>query len=136
MAKYSLSVIFLISFLFACHCEKKLVNKNFSHLNIRKIAKQKYGDNYKLAYNKSREYVLITHREKNTLKIIPDLSFFVYSLDKAKTVFSDTLNSGNVFWSGDTTIKAIEYDNKAETTIKNTYIYDVKSQRYIVKTPD
>jgi len=129
MSKY-LFVIMTI-FIFSCNNIKQIDKEKQDGKSIDEIAKQIYKKDYKIIYNPGKLYALVTQRELNSTKLIPDLKFFVYSIKKQNIIFSDTLYSGKVIWLSPETIKAFEYNNKAKLSLKRYYIYDVKHEKYI-----
>lgn len=129
MYRYLIIVLLPAILILSCYCEKKAGKDSIGMQVVHQVAKNKFHNKYKITFNNTKDYALVTHREKTQIKVIPDLSFFIYSLDKREIIFADTLRSGNVYWKDKSTIRAVEYDNKAEASVINTYDYNVYTKK-------
>lgn len=94
--------LLLISFITigcsTCNCgkDKPEITDEQRAENFHKIAREKYGDNYKIENNETKEYYLVT----NFVKSATDLSikFFVYEIKSEKILLEDFIKSGSVKW--------------------------------------
>ncbi len=125
--------IFIFSVLTSCSFSHKIANKKLekSKVILATIAHKKYKDNYRILYNKKGDFVIVTKREKEVVKLIPDLNYFVYSMKSKSIVIEDHLVAGNVYWENNYLLKAIEREQKAESA-ENSYSFDVKNKIYML----
>ena len=115
----------------SCKCVELTQVKKHEIISINDIAKNAFVDDYKIVYNKTKEYALITKSFRKLTEPIPNLMFFVYSKPEHKKIISDTLTAGDVYWFNDFAIRATEREQKAESS-RSIYTYDVKSEEYIL----
>ena len=115
----------------SCKCVERTQVKKHEIISINDIAKNAFVDDYKIVYNKTKEYALITKSFRKLTEPIPNLMFFVYSKPEHKKIISDTLTAGDVYWFNDFAIRATEREQKAESR-RRIYTYDVKSKEYIL----
>lgn len=123
--------IFVFGFLASCSVSHKITDKKLekSKVILTTIAQNKYKDNYNILYNKKGDFAIVTKREKEVVKLIPDLNYFVYSMKTKTIVIEDHLIAGNVYWEKNYLLKAIEREQKAESAEKS-YLFDVKNKIY------
>ena len=131
MKKFILQLLFLIFFFSACFCPKKSHTSHTGKLSLEDIAKSKFHNKYKIVYNGTKEFALVTKRYKKLTEPIPNLMFFVVSKADMKQVFSDTLIAGDVYWLNKYVIRATEREQKAESS-RRIYTYDIKLKEFIL----
>lgn len=130
MIRFAILIIIITSLSSACICIKKDIISNKTLL-IEDIAKERFIEKYKIIYNKTNEFVLVTKSHKEVTQSIPDLVFIILSTQTHKTIFEDTLKAGDVYWLNNFAIRATEREQKAESP-RRMYTYDVQLKEYIL----
>lgn len=131
MKVFTLQLVILVTLFSSCFCTKKSDTSQTRKLSVEDIAKSKFIDNYKIIYNSTEEFALVTKRHKELAEPLPNIMFFVISNAEKKQVFSDTLIAGDVYWLNKYVIRATEREQKAESS-RRMYTYDVKLKAYIL----
>lgn len=90
------------------------------------IAKNNFGSDYKISYNKTHDFAAISKKiklnanaEKNTLKIM------VFDIKNNKTIWGRKAIKGNLEWISKYKLQ-VQYLNKEKR--KSTLIYDAKTK--------
>lgn len=101
----------------------------------KKIAEEKFKDDYKVESNSDSTYLIIYYSPSNKLKSLnPPLKFFVYNTSAQKVIFQDNLANGNIKWKNNhqfivTTIPEIVKGNGDVDSQNFGYTYDIISKR-------
>ncbi len=124
-------LVIILFLLQSCICNKNKYSNTSNKASLEEVAKHQFGDGFKIIYNNTKEYALITKSHKELTQPIPDLMYSVYSLKTKENIISDTLTAGDVYWLNDFVIRATIREQKAESR-RRMYTYDVKSQEFIL----
>ncbi len=101
----------------------------------KKIAEEKFNNDYKIAFNKDSTYIIIYYyTQGNSKQQNSPLRFFVYNSGTNETIFQDNLANGDVKWINNyqfkvSTIPGIVKGNEDGNKEIFGYVYDVISKR-------
>ncbi len=93
-------MVLLFLFVNACSSSGKEAGELHSNQpSYKKIAEEKFNEDYKVESNKDSTYFIIYYSPKSKIKALnPPLKFFVYSINSRQIIFQDNLSNGKVEW--------------------------------------
>ncbi|PID58703.1 MAG: hypothetical protein CR986_07525 [Ignavibacteriae bacterium] len=130
--------LYLIIILFGiscsdCYTKKEKIAKQEEEKNlemtINKKAKEKFGRNYKLIPNNTKDYY-ICKKESNLSpnEFINKIKFFIYSTTTKEIIFEDEIINGSLLWLNNNKIKVSRIPGMVKKNYDNDnilYYYDV-----------
>jgi hypothetical protein len=132
--------VFLFFLVSACCSANETAEKLDSNRpSYKKIADEKYNENYKAIFNNDSTYLIVHFSPKNVTKQVPaPLKFFVYDNKRNKIIFEDNLTNGNIKWINDhqvqiSTIPEIISGKEDKNERMYGYIYDVIAKRKLTE---
>lgn len=134
MQKRFLCILF-ISIAFSCSFTSVKLQK-YPNTQLIKTARARYGTNYQISYNFTKTYALcvapLAGREKKLSKDKQVSSFFIFDLQKGRTLYSESPGRATVRWRGDTQIEirsipGIIKGGEKMNDIRSAYIFDIVS---------
>lgn len=100
---------------------------------IKKMAQERFGDDYLLDYNETKEYVLIKKLQKvKPSDLTPTIRFEVVELKSMESQFSDAVAEGEVVWEESYIVRATSYSGIPDpegNSGKNVYRYHAKNKK-------
>jgi hypothetical protein len=130
MKHIAIIFISLLAFFSSCRCHKNIISKK--KYTLEESARLMFYDKYNIDFNKNSDFAIVSKSFKEITQPIPDLIFFIYSQNDKSTIFSDTLEAGDVYWANNYQVVANERTQKAESP-RIQYIYDVNQKKIIKK---
>jgi hypothetical protein len=102
-------------------------NQNIEKINIKKIASEKFGDNYSLDYNSSKEFVIC--KSKSKIAGNNPLEYFIFDLVDGKIIETKVIPLGNVSWQSNFEVKVEIHPGMIQKNTQNSsgYILNVKT---------
>lgn len=114
-----------ICFLISCHTQKS-VEAPEVYITADQLAKEKYGDKYKILPNEDGSFSIVRQKTKKFEDLGFDVNFFVINHKNGEVVIEDNLRLGFVDWVTVTQIKAIDRKRDANNKFaKEIYFFDV-----------
>lgn len=139
MTKTYFGLFFSTVFIFFsfCCCSKTTKTTLPETSSYKKLAKEKFGENFAYRFNHDSTYVLCLKQSKLTQKeIFQPLEYFIYDLRNSEMVFEDKLPNGNANWLNPYQVQIswipgiVTKDEKANEKLTG-YIYDLKLRKKI-----
>ncbi len=121
-----LIVLFTVLSILSCNCHKNVTQGDTSTTFLSRLSSEKYGNQYKIKYNKPKDYVFVSKVIDKSEFELHDLAFFVFEIKSNKIVVEDTLSVGSLRWVEDYLLLALERGQQAESATK-AYNIDVKT---------
>ncbi len=137
--KYTLIPVFLFLLINACSSKETSDEMQSNRPSYKKIAEERYNQNYKVSFNKDSTYLIVYYLPQNVTKGLPSpLKFFVYDSRDKKVIFQDNPANGKVEWINYyqlkvSTIPEIVTGNDEDNKKMFGNIYDVISKSKLSK---
>jgi len=117
----------------SCSSVEKDVKKNeVDSANIKtlkKVAEEKYQNNFKIVYNTNKDFALCIHKNKSNVPGPESINYFVYDLSKDKITYEGNIPQGNISWESDYMIRLEEIPGiiQKDKPSSTVYILNVKT---------
>lgn len=104
-------------------------NQNIEKININKIASEKFGDNYSLDYNSSKDFVICINKTKSKVAGNIPIEYFIYDLVDGRLIETKVIPLGNVSWQSNFEVKVEIHSGMIQKNNQNSsgYILNVKT---------
>lgn len=132
---YILTVICLAIFLAACNRKTKTEKtQSIDTTNpIEELAKKNFESDYKLTYNSTNEYVLVSKEYKiKKSDPMPTIRFELVQVEPLESLMTDAIPGGEIIWEDDFVLKVISkrgIPNPEGTGGPKTYRYHAKNRK-------
>lgn len=102
-------------------------NQNIEKIDINKIASEKFGSDYSLDYNTSKEYVICTKKSK--IASNSPIEYFIYDLIEDRIIETKIIPLGNISWQSNFEVKVDIHPGTVQKNSQNGsgYILNVKT---------
>lgn len=77
-------------------------------MNIKKLAKSKYGSNYLLISNSPKDFLLCISNKKSKIQNSEATKYFIFDIINNSIIAEEIITSGNISWHSDYEIKIVE----------------------------
>ncbi|MFA6978136.1 MAG: hypothetical protein WC209_02340 [Ignavibacteriaceae bacterium] len=134
-----LSILFLQLFLSSCvslnfNCDTQSSdNKIKQKLSINELAGEKYGDNFEIRENETKEFYLVLNRSKSATQT--GIKFFIYEKAEHAIIWEDQVRLGSVKWAASYEVDVQNFPGTVrlnDTRTKKTgYLFNVKTKQKI-----
>ena len=106
------------------------VNSKDSTNIVEQLAQNKFGHNYILQYNKTKDYVICVSTPKTKIPNTSSTSYFVYNVLDSCIVEEKIIRSGTISWYSDYEIKVVEIPGMIQKNVdnENGYIFNLKTK--------
>ncbi|MBU0472590.1 MAG: hypothetical protein KKF62_00360 [Bacteroidetes bacterium] len=103
-------------------------SKNSTNI-VEQLAQNKFGNNYILQYNRTKDYVICVSTPKSKIPNTSSTSYFVYNVLDSSIVEEKIIRSGTISWFSDYEIKVIEIPGMIKKNVDNEhgYIFNLKT---------
>jgi len=124
--------VLLIGVLSCSSVEKDVKENEVDIVNIeklKKIAEEKYQNNFKIVYNTNKDFALCIHKNKSNIPGPESINYFVYDLSKNKITYEGNIPQGSISWESDYKIRMEEIPGiiQKDKPSVNIYIFNVKT---------
>lgn len=118
----------------SCKTKKNVEVKDMGDKTaIDKIAEEKYGKDYLLDYNETKEYVIIKKLKKiRPSDLTPTVKLEIFKLKTMESLFSDTVPRGEVEWEETYVVKVTSFAGIPDpdgNSGKSVYRYHAKNKK-------
>ncbi len=124
-------ILYILIFFIGCvsvenNIEDLKINKK---IDIRKIAYEKFGNDYSLDFNSSKEFVICRKVSKSQIVGNSPIEYFIYSVNKNQIIEENIIPQGNISWVSQFEVKVEVYPGIVQKTAQanNGYILNVKT---------
>jgi len=134
-----LSILFLQLFISSCvslnfNCDTQSGdNKTKQHVSINELAAEKYGDNFEIQENETKEFYLVLKRYKSATQT--GIKFFVYKKVEHAVIWEDQITLGSIKWAASYEIEVQNFPGTIKLndtrTKKAGYLFNVKTKQKI-----
>ena len=134
-----LSILFLQLFLSSCvslnfNCDTQSSdNKIKQKLSINALAGEKYGENFEIRENETKEFYLVLNRSKSATQT--GIKFFIYEKAEHAIIWEDQVRLGSVKWASSYEVDVQNFPGTVRLndirTRKSGYLFNVKTKQKI-----
>jgi hypothetical protein len=124
-------ILYLLILLFSCTSVENNVDKSEKNTisNIHKIASEKFGSNYSLDYNRTKEFVICSTKKNSKVAGDSPINYFIYNNATNEIIESNTIVLGNISWLSDYDVKVDIHQGMIQRGMVSSsgYILNVKT---------
>ena len=104
-------------------------SKTITKIDINEIASEKFGEQFSLDYNLSKEFVICRKQTKSKLAGNNPIQYFIYDVDKNKIIEEKIIPLGNVLWVSEFEVRVEIHPGMIQKNVEsnNGYILNVKT---------
>ncbi|VAX28835.1 hypothetical protein MNBD_IGNAVI01-2120 [hydrothermal vent metagenome] len=122
----------LIGVLSCSSVEKDAKENEVNSVNIvklKKVAEEKYHDNFKIIFNSNKDFALCVHKNKSKIPGPESINYFVYDISKDKITYEGNIPNGSISWESDYKIRLEEIPGiiQKDKPSSSVYILNVKT---------
>lgn len=134
-----LSILFMQLFISSCvslnfNCDTQSSdNKITQKLSINELAAERYGDNFEILENETKEFYLVLNRAKSVAQT--GIKFFVYEKAEHAIIWEDQVPLGSVKWASPYEVDVQNFPGTVRLNdtrkARSGYLFNVKTKQKI-----
>lgn len=134
-----LSILFMQLFLSSCvslnfNCDTKSSdNKIKQKFSVNELAAERYGDNFEILANETKEFYLVLNQSKSATQT--GIKFFVYEKAENEIIWEDQVRLGSVKWAAPYEVDVQNFPGTIRLNDtgkqRSGYVFNVKTKQKI-----
>jgi len=125
-------ILFLFLFLIvSCTSVEKNIDetKEVKKVSVEQVAHEKFGKNYSLDYNTSKEFVICRNGNRQRVASNPPIKYFIYDINNNQIIEENVIPLGNITWVSKFEARVEIHPGMIQKNVEpnNGYILNVKT---------